>query len=453
MPNKINHQLLNSCSVQLEEFGINDCNHCLIIGFSAGVDSCVLAHVLHLLKQSGKIKCALKLVHVNHNLQAQAPLWQQQAAEFAKSFKLELICKSVNIATVKGQSTESVARAMRYRAYCQVAAPLSERLNVVLVTAHHLDDQAETFILQLARGAGAKGLGAMRSIKSWQFQHCGLKHNVNAQHWRPLLEFSKAQLLDYAVAKKLTWVEDPSNLDSSFDRNFVRNKVLPLLTSRWQNISHSIVKSTHNLQLEHDLLNRHLRPQLLCLANGWVLNSDCLGDKNQSLVLIRLWLSDLNISMPSTAQLLELLKMIAASKGLLRWYDFQQGTHCELRVYRNLVFAYSKLCWQPWDKAQAASMFASWQLKKQFPKQIGAQKLPALDWSEVVLPPENSEYVISFNPVATKRVHWQHKTQSESVKNVFARWGVPPWLRCCCPVLQYKDKIIAIVNLHEYGYE
>jgi tRNA(Ile)-lysidine synthase len=174
----------------------------VVVAFSGGVDSTLLAHVLA--RQRRKL-AGLRLLHVDHRLQAASAEWARHCARVARRLRVPLVVLRANIERQRGESPEAAARAARY---ALLAGAM--RAGEVLVTAQHRDDQAETLLLQLFRGAGVAGLASMP-----RFAPFGPGHIA-----RPLLETTRSEIETAARAAKLQWVEDPSNHDVSFSRNF-----------------------------------------------------------------------------------------------------------------------------------------------------------------------------------------------------------------------------------------
>ncbi|NUS39977.1 MAG: tRNA lysidine(34) synthetase TilS [Lysobacter sp.] len=187
----------------------------LLVGFSGGLDSTVL---LHALATNDRVRThGLRALHVHHGLHADADAWATHCEHACAALDVPLTVARVDVA-MEGHGPEAAARVARHAAFAEV---LHE--DEVLVLAHHRDDQAETFLLRALRGSGVEGLRAMRRWRP--FAHGWV--------WRPLLDVPRATLLDYASQRGLRWIDDPSNADATFDRNFLRHAMLPLLRERW----------------------------------------------------------------------------------------------------------------------------------------------------------------------------------------------------------------------------
>lgn len=189
-----------------------------VVAYSGGIDSTVLLHLAH----HGLGLTPLRVVHVNHGLQAQSAEWALHCRRQCELLGLD--CETVNVTVDhdSGLGLEAAARNARYAALSAVM-----QAGDMLLTAHHADDQAETFLLQAMRGGGVRGLAAMPMIRPL----------AQGSHARPLLNFSRSDIRAYAEKYELSWIDDPSNADETFSRNYLRHKVMPLLTDGWQHVS------------------------------------------------------------------------------------------------------------------------------------------------------------------------------------------------------------------------
>jgi len=206
------------------------------VAFSGGLDSTVL---LHLLADYARTHDAPPLcaVHIHHGLQAAADHWPQHCQSICDGLGIELKVVHVNVSP--GASLEQAARDARYGAFSQLLGA-----GEVLFTGQHREDQAETLLFRLLRGAGLRGLAAMPAARP-----LGQGRLV-----RPLLAVGRAQLLAYAKAQGLCWVEDPSNADIAFARNYLRGEVFPLLLQRWPQATANLARSAGHLGEALELL-------------------------------------------------------------------------------------------------------------------------------------------------------------------------------------------------------
>ncbi|KAF1056803.1 MAG: tRNA(Ile)-lysidine synthase [Pseudomonas delhiensis] len=206
------------------------------VGFSGGLDSSVLLHLLAAVREREALP-PLHALHVHHGLQAVADQWPAQCARLCAELKVPLEVLRVQVADEA--SVEQAARRARYAAFAQRLEP-----GACLLTAQHRDDQAETLLLRLLRGAGVRGLASMPSQRT-----LGAGHLL-----RPLLTVPRSELEAYAQAHRLSWVEDPSNDDPAFARNYLRHRVMPVLTEQWPQAAACLARSAEHLAEAEQLL-------------------------------------------------------------------------------------------------------------------------------------------------------------------------------------------------------
>jgi len=224
------------------------------VAFSGGIDSTVLADMLA--RQRRKF-ASLRLMHVDHGLQAASADWSQHCARFARSMRLPFVSLKARISRQSGASPEAAARDARYAQLAHALKP-----GEVLVTAQHRDDQVETLLLQLFRGAGVPGLAAMPPIADFGPGRIA----------RPLLEVSRAEIEQYAQRRRLKWIEDPTNALVRFDRNFLRHRVLPGIRARWKGVDEAVARSARHMAEAAGLLEAVARRDLDACADGAGLN-------------------------------------------------------------------------------------------------------------------------------------------------------------------------------------
>lgn len=206
------------------------------IGFSGGLDSTVLLHLLVVLARREMLP-PLNVIHVHHGLQTVADAWPDHCRQVCQALGVPL--RVINVQIRPGASLEQAARDARYKAFVGQLAT-----NDVLLTGQHQDDQAETLLFRLLRGAGVRGLAGMPVSRALGAGHL----------FRPLLGISRGELERYARQHRLHWVEDPSNDDSRYSRNYLRNEVLPGLRSRWPQASASLARTAAHLDEAQQLL-------------------------------------------------------------------------------------------------------------------------------------------------------------------------------------------------------
>lgn len=215
------------------------------IALSGGLDSTVLLHLLASLAQREDLP-PLSAIHIHHGLQAAADAWPAHCASLCAALNVPLRVEQVRVRP--GASLERAARDARYAAFSAALAP-----GEVLLTGQHRDDQAETLLFRLLRGAGVQGLSAMPASRALGA----------GQLLRPLLQCSRAELQAYADTHQLSWVDDPSNADERFSRNYLRQQILPALTRRWPQAAANMARSAEHLSEAALLLDELAQQDLL----------------------------------------------------------------------------------------------------------------------------------------------------------------------------------------------
>ncbi|QJC37333.1 tRNA lysidine(34) synthetase TilS [Enterobacteriaceae endosymbiont of Donacia thalassina] len=215
----------------------------ILIAYSGGIDSTVLLYNLFKLRK--KHPLLLRAIHINHNLNYESNNWLKTCFSQCKKWNIPFFYKNINFKIKK--NIEQYARKKRYEIFQNIIYK-----NEILVTAHHLDDQCENFFLFLKRGSGPKGLSGISKIKIFN----------NLILFRPLIEINKKKIINYAIKKKLTWIEDPSNKNIKYDRNFLRNIILPKITNRWPFFKKSVIKAIKNYKEQEELLTNLINPIL-----------------------------------------------------------------------------------------------------------------------------------------------------------------------------------------------
>jgi len=273
----------------------------LLLAFSGGLDSTVLLHLLA--ENRTALNYELIAIHVHHGLQAEADSWPAHCAQVCAAWNVPLTQVRVQANPMLGESPEAAARNARYLA---LATALPAR--GVLLTAHHQDDQAETLLLQLLRGAGPRGLASM---PEWAPFAGG--HQV-----RPLLGHTRADLLEYAHQHQLVWIDDPSNTICNYDRNFLRHRVFPLLAERWPAAARTMARSATVCADAASLLD-----EMAAIDLAWVrLNRDSVLSVSGLLALspsrrrnaIMHWFSRLGLPGPASAHLVRIEVDVLAAR-------------------------------------------------------------------------------------------------------------------------------------------
>jgi len=292
--NQIQDKIYQSFQDNLKQ---NNANLEILLGLSGGLDSCVLLHLLANMQTQLDFK--LKVIHIHHGLSSSADEWLNFCKQKCKLLDIEFDAVKVKINKKGSLGIEGEARELRYEA-------IKKKQKGIVALGHHQNDQAETLMLQLLRGSGLKGLAGMPEF------------DEKRKFWRPMLDMKKEQLEKYAHENKIEYIEDESNEDINFDRNFIRKKVLPLLESRYPASIETISRSASNISEGH-----HLN-ELLALNDSKNIMSDdgsylLIESLNKlpnlrAINLIRWWLSFNNLLMPSKKNIEEVFRQVKCIK-------------------------------------------------------------------------------------------------------------------------------------------
>jgi len=298
----------------------------MTVALSGGVDSVVLLHLLYELQK--KHDFTLNATHVHHGLSKNADKWVQFCEKLCTKLSVPLNIDYVKLPQKKSLGIEGEARRLRYKKLLQSKSDL-------VVLAHHADDQAETFLLQLIRGAGVKGLSSMTHFDDTR------------RLWRPLLNTARSDIESYAKQHQLKWTEDESNLVTDFDRNFLRAKVLPILKKRFSHIIKVISRSISHLaeaqNLLDDLAKLDLKNNLKSYSYIHKLKVKNLSKLSHLRVknVLRYWLQINDQLMPSKDHLDEILRQVLTAKKDAE-LKIQLTKNYEIRRYQDEIYIVQK---------------------------------------------------------------------------------------------------------------
>ncbi|MFU2316136.1 tRNA lysidine(34) synthetase TilS [Rahnella sp. PCH160] len=398
----------------------------LCVAFSGGLDSTVLLAGLAQLRDDQLPDIQLRALHVHHGLSQFADHWATHCHDFCQHRNIGLSVIKVQVNAQDG-GIEAAARAARYQAF---SAQLEE--GEVLLTAQHLNDQCETFLLALKRGSGPAGLSSMSA------DSMGLGYRL----LRPLLDLSRDQLEEYADQHQLTWVEDDSNGDDRFDRNFLRLDILPSFYARWPHFAQSTARSASLCAEQESLLDELLNESLIALTDEQgslsVEGIEGFSPARRS-ALLRRWLAGRGAKMPSREQLQRIWDEVAMSREDAK-AQLQLG-NLSVRRFRQRLYLlpqYSSLKDQviSWDPADMLLL----------PDDLGVLSV-SLDLADdgencVIRQPRDGETI-------TVRFHAQGmiekfgRDRARQAKKLWYELGVPPWQRDRIPLIYYNEQLIA----------
>lgn len=381
----------------------------LAIAFSGGLDSTVL---LHLAAADPALRArGLRALHVDHGLHPDSARWAAACGDACAALGVAFESRRVAVQG-RGDGLEAAARAARHGAMLE-----SQREGELIVLAHHRDDQAETLLLRLLRGSG-DGLGAMREVRPFG----------RGWLWRPLLDLPRARLQAYALGHGLRWIEDPSNASDHHDRNFLRQRVLPVLEQRWPHAGASFARSAGLLATQEDLLATEDAKRLAAVQgfDAATLSVPALlaQPADWRPRLLRRWVADLGLPMLSAQALAtiaaELLPARADARAEFAW------SGAVIRRWRDLLHAGRPLPPLP------SAFSARWD---------GTDPLTLPGGDRLRLAP-----AMAFDaPLAVRarsggeRLVLPGRTHSSELKHVLQDLGVPPWQRSRLPLLFAPD--------------
>jgi len=426
-------------------------NEDIVIAYSGGVDSQVLLHGLANLNHQKIISNKITVCHVNHGLSENSFEWQSFAEQQAQYLGLSIKVCEVEVIPQKQHSLEELARNARYRAL-QESSPD----NALIVTGHHSDDQSETFLLALKRGAGLKGLSAMKVTMPLG----------NQTLVRPLLNISRQVIVDYANKYQLAWVEDESNQDLRFDRNFIRHNIMPVFAERWPSMLTTIARSVQHCQEAESLLADLAAQDLkFCQASKNSLSIKNIQNLSKARFnnLIRYFLQINQCLMPSTDQLEQAHNQLGAAED--KTPTVKVG-HSWLRRFKGQLYLTADFedvsTWMQEINVEhgfdTQHSFDSQQI--QLPDQLGTVifNLASADKKHnsgcesklmvqhrVIAPKFGQKVTIKFSHHNPKCLP-EYRQHSRSLKKVLQELSIAPWQRQRLPFLYYDEQLVAVIG-------
>jgi len=398
----------------------------LVVALSGGADSAALLAAAASLGATFRA-LPLRAVHIDHGLQDAAAAFREACAALCRRLHIPLAVIPVVVQTPPGGSIEAAARDARYAALEAELEP-----GECLLTAHHSEDQAETLLLQALRGAGLKGMSAMPLCRPLG----------RGWHLRPMLEVSQAELLAFGAVQSGVSVLDPMNQDLRFDRGYLRQKVWPLIETRWPGCAAALSRTARHVAEAQELLERAAAADVARLRDGDALSVPGLRALSppERINAIRFWLCEAGVEPPSTARLTEALRQVFEAKvdhlPTIAW-----GNNA-LRRYRQRVFLTDAhpprlegtRCWTSASESAVELGANLGQLR--WALQIGGIDVARLPASLSVRRREGGEALKPAAQAKTRSV--QHLCQSQ---------GVLPWMRDALPLVFAGDALIAVADL------
>ena len=402
-----------------------------LIALSGGLDSTVLLSLFaKLCQKQPHLQPSVRAIHIHHGLSQNAESWAKHCQNLCDQFQIPLIIERVQVDKTNG--IEAGAREARYQA-------IKKHLQTqeVLVTAHHLNDQTETFFLALKRGSGLQGLGAMQQ-RSVLFGMPIL---------RPLLGFTRPQLENYAQKEKLNWITDESNKDNRFDRNFLRNEILPELRERWAYFDLAVQRSAQHCfeqqQLINDLLSEAFAEHCQIKSQFKLLQFRQYSSAKQT-ALLRMWLAENQLEMPSKCQLTQLINDVVFAK---------EDANPQFQLVNKVIRRYKDSLYL----TKPFSDLTKYILKLEqntlsLPDDLGNLTVQENErnlifyWQNYSVMLDKTDLPISIRFGYSGKVKHHPKRPREDIKKIWQSLDIPPWQRNRIPLIFYGDELKSAVG-------
>ncbi|WP_250534264.1 tRNA lysidine(34) synthetase TilS [Caballeronia sp. AZ10_KS36] len=414
----------------------------LAVALSGGLDSTVL------LDAAVRVFGAARVVafHVHHGLSPNADAWAAHCQSFAASLGVRYAARHVDVMRAGGESLEAAARDARYRALDELCDAHGA---AALLIAHHADDQAETVLLQLLRGAGVAGLAAMAPQRL---------DGANVPRLRPLLRLLRAQLEQYAHERDLSWIDDESNADTRYARNALRHDVLPVLAVHFPGFRDALARTASHAASAQRLLDDLARLDMDTAQSeeegALALDALLALDDERAVNVLRYWMRTRDLPAASTARVADMLRQLRHAANARDGHALRvdHAGRC-LRVYRNALF------WESGDSADAPDFDQGAAVPKA-PSELHWQgdevwRLPQWRGSFVFEPAALpgvdvvAEGLLRAAPIVARsraggeRMRLFADAPSRTLKNLFQERGVPAWKRDV-PLLFIRDALLFV---------
>ena len=410
----------------------------ILIGLSGGVDSVVLLH--YLCRNATRYAWRLSALHVHHGISQDADRWVDFCTELCTQYQIPLHVEYVDIAPLREHGIEAAARKLRHAAFAGQPCDF-------VALAHHIDDQAETLLLQLLRGAGVRGVAGMPQLTNY---------TDSTPLVRPLLNCSRQEILNYAAEHDLCWIDDESNADDSYPRNFLRHRILPVLNEKFPAYRETLARSAQHFAEASELLDDLARLDMSDLFDkspkeGEVSRLRMEVSRLRSLSsvraknLLRFYLHEQGAPTPQSAQLQDMLRQLCCARSDAS-VCISYGGDWQVRRYRNEVFVlrtpdeFDRNLVLPWDGESSLAWPAlDGYLYFNHVKQAEAVgiSLAKLQCGQVTLRLRSGGETLRPNPKAAKR----------TLKNLLQEHHVPPWQRERLPLLYCGDDLVCVPNV------
>lgn len=401
---------------------------CYVVGFSGGLDSTVLLHLMW--RWCSQHHIQLKALHIHHGINSQADAFEKNCEQFCQLFSIPFLSQCVQVHSTS-QGLEASARAARYQA-CEAILNVGE----ILLFAHHADDQAETVLLQLMRGSGVRGLSAMPDYRIFGKGFLA----------RPLLPFSREAILNYAIMHNLSWVEDQSNEDLQLSRNFLRKKIMPVLKMHWGDPVSALCQSANHCAraqqvVDQFMIRHYLQSESKAISHILSYEKIKKESLNIQLECLRTFIHGHGFRMPPQLKLETFVHQVQTAASdrfpILQWDEV------EIRKYGERLFLMKAFPSQTIKKMDSLI----WHLGERVEIFLGccqSDSSLADHSSENYLSAKLKQIEIRFRQGnAAIKLHQHH----QSLKNIFQMKKIPPWWRDHWPLLYYENECVGVLGI------
>jgi tRNA(Ile)-lysidine synthase len=404
-----------------------------VVGLSGGVDSVVLLHLLSIISE--RFSWRLSAVHVHHGISPKAGDWEDFCTALCARQRVPLHIEHVDIAPLREHGIEAAARKLRHEVFAGQACDF-------VALAHHADDQAETLLLQLLRGAGVRGAAAMPMLAERKGTHAVL---------RPLLHCSRREILAYAEAQCLQWIDDESNADDSYPRNFLRHRVMPVLEQEFPAYRDTLARSTRHFAEAKELLDELAKKDAGQTMNGSTMQVAVLRQLplRRAKNLLRYFLHSIGAPIPQATQLDDMLNQLRCAR--------KDATVCvnycgwQVRRYYGKVYVLRKLSEfdrsfvLPWH-GETELKWPALDVRLRFNRKQSSQKA-ALQPSGISLLKLQRAPVTLRLRCGGESLRPHPDAATRSLKNLLQEHHIPPWQRDRLPLLYCGDDLVCVLDV------
>ncbi len=401
---------------------------CVTVALSGGLDSVVLLDVLARARERRAFR--LEALHVDHGLSPHAGVWAAFCGELCRARDVPLRVVEVRVDRPRGESLEAAARRARYAAF-------RRHVDGVLVLAHHLDDQAETLLLQLLRGAGPRGAGSMPRVRAAEPEDA----RAPLTFVRPLLHVSRSRLETYARAAGLAWVEDESNADTGLDRNYLRARVLPLIEERFPGYRKTLSRSAELFGEASSLLD-----ELAALDGAHAIRDGDLDvealrrlSEPRARNLLRWFLRRAGIEAPPARRLGEALRQLVHARED-RCVRFVLGGF-ELRRYRGSLQA------QPLARAPGEATVWQGEAVLPAPGGLGEVRFTSTEGEGIAIGRLGGRPLELGLRQGGERIRPDCRRPRRTLKNLLQEHRIEPWRRARLPLLFCEGALVWVPDI------